>query len=201
MSEPSPPDSRDRIVRTALKLFCDKGYGAVGTAELCAAAGVLKGTLYHFFPSKLDVALAALHAYGEGFRREVVALAGAELSASDKVLALFAQARDQARSDVARSGTVHGCLHGNLALELAAADPRARQALDEVAAGWVAALVPILAELQAEGRLAPGDDLERAARAVIAYLHGVVLMAKTANDPAVIDQLAGRVFALLGGPG
>jgi len=44
--------SRPLILESALNLFSERGYEAVGVSEICAAAGVTKPTLYHFFGSK-----------------------------------------------------------------------------------------------------------------------------------------------------
>jgi len=46
------PGNRSNILATALRLFSDRGYEAVGIAELCEASKVTKPTLYHYFGSK-----------------------------------------------------------------------------------------------------------------------------------------------------
>jgi TetR/AcrR family transcriptional repressor of lmrAB and yxaGH operons len=52
--------SRDRLIAAAAALFRQKGYHATGLAEVLAAAGVPKGSLYHHFPDgKADLARAA----------------------------------------------------------------------------------------------------------------------------------------------
>ena len=180
-------DTRGRILAAALGLFCRHGYAAVGTADLCEAAGVNKGTLYHFFPGKRDVALAALRAYGDGARAEYARLAAGRGSAAGKVRKVFALARAAADRSMADGGAVTGCLHGNLAQELAATDDRVRAVLAEVTAGWAAELAPVTAELL--GVPAASRRAVAAAEALLAYLHGAVLAAKVANDPAVISML------------
>jgi AcrR family transcriptional regulator len=50
-------ETKKRIVQKAAKLFVQKGYGAVTMNEVCAAAAVSKGSLYHHFPSKDELFL------------------------------------------------------------------------------------------------------------------------------------------------
>ena len=54
------PTTRDRLVTAATRLFRQRGYDGTGVAEILAAAGVPKGSLYHHFPDgKADLACAA----------------------------------------------------------------------------------------------------------------------------------------------
>ncbi len=56
----SEETTRDRLVTSAALLFRQKGYEGVGVAEILAAAGAPKGSLYHHFPNgKADLARAA----------------------------------------------------------------------------------------------------------------------------------------------
>ena len=48
-------DLRDRIVRTALALFQDKGYRATSLGDIIAAANCSTGGFYHHFSSKDDL--------------------------------------------------------------------------------------------------------------------------------------------------
>lgn len=191
-------DARGRIVAAALGLFCEKGYTAVGTQEICGRAGVLKGTLYHFFPGKADVALAALREYADGVDAAFAAAAGARCKPERRLARVFEATRAVAEGHQADRGLMYGCLHGNLALELAAADPRVRELLDQIAGRWAATLGRIVAALAEAGAIPPTDPAA-GGRAILAYLHGVVLLAKTANDPKLITDLGRHALGLLGG--
>ena len=60
-------DARERIVRAATRLFLTRSYHAVGIDELCAAADVGKGSLYHYFSSKSDLAKAVIDLHAAAF--------------------------------------------------------------------------------------------------------------------------------------
>ena len=68
---------RDELLAVAARIFSARGYVGASLREICAAAGILPGSMYHHFRSKEDL-FVSVHA--EGFRRlnEVVdrALAG-----------------------------------------------------------------------------------------------------------------------------
>lgn len=53
-------NNQNKILEEALKLFSARGYDAVGTQEICEAAGVTKPTLYHYFISKRGLLQALL---------------------------------------------------------------------------------------------------------------------------------------------
>jgi AcrR family transcriptional regulator len=47
--------ARDRITQAALTVFALKGYAAASIDDVCMAAGISKGGLYHHFPNKAAV--------------------------------------------------------------------------------------------------------------------------------------------------
>ncbi|MBN9756434.1 Transcriptional regulator, TetR family [Pseudonocardia sp. Ae406_Ps2] len=47
--------TRQALIQEARTLFAQRGYGAVGLAEIVAAAGVTKGALYHSFDGKIGL--------------------------------------------------------------------------------------------------------------------------------------------------
>ena len=72
--------TRGALVAAGRRLFAERGYAAVGTPEVAAAAGVTRGALYHQFADKSDLFLAVYEQVEEDVTRrigEIVAAAGA----------------------------------------------------------------------------------------------------------------------------
>jgi len=188
--------TKDRLVETATELFLGRGFGAVGTQEICRRAQVNKGTLYHFFPSKTDLALAAIMAYAERVGADIEVIAGSDAPPIARLARLFALSHAANSAWKAEHGVTCGCLVGNSALELATLDDRVRRALATVLDDWARAAQPIVAALIANGDV-PGIDPALGARALMAYHQGLALMAKTHDDPSLIETLAPGGLGLL----
>ncbi len=54
------PGSRERILEVAEGLFADGGYAGVGMRQLAALVGLGKSSLFHHFPTKLELYAAVL---------------------------------------------------------------------------------------------------------------------------------------------
>lgn len=52
--------SRTRLLNATLKVVRAKGYNATRVEDVCAAAGLTKGSFFHHFKSKDELALAAI---------------------------------------------------------------------------------------------------------------------------------------------
>lgn len=57
------PVRRAEVVAVATRLFAQKGYDSTTIADICEAAGVGKGALYHYIDSKEDLLIAVFDAY------------------------------------------------------------------------------------------------------------------------------------------
>ena len=63
----------------ATELFAERGYGAVGTEEIVARAGVTRGALYHHFRDKRDLFRAVFERLEEGLVASIASqMAGVE---------------------------------------------------------------------------------------------------------------------------
>ncbi|WP_164487713.1 TetR/AcrR family transcriptional regulator [Pseudomonas sp. R4-39-08] len=64
-------DMHQHIIDVARSLMTQKGYTAVGLTELLAAAGVPKGSFYHYFRSKDEFGQALLEEYFQEYLSRV----------------------------------------------------------------------------------------------------------------------------------
>jgi AcrR family transcriptional regulator len=68
--------TRSALMRAGRELFGARGYGAVGTEEIVARAGVTRGALYHQFTDKKDLFRAVV----EALEQDVIARVGGGLA-------------------------------------------------------------------------------------------------------------------------
>lgn len=64
-----PEDRRSRLLELGVRLFSERPYDEFSMDELAATAGVSKGLLYHYFPSKRDFYIASLRSSVEEMLR------------------------------------------------------------------------------------------------------------------------------------
>ncbi len=195
-------DARERLIQAAGQLFHTRSYEAVGVQELCEAAGVNKGSFYHFFPSKDDLAAAVIDAQWVAVRDEILAPTLADDVAPLARISRFFErlARDQrsARRDL---GVTPGCPLANLSGELCTHEPKLRRKLARVFDGMRAALEATLRDAVAAGELPRGTDVSRRAEALVALTEGALLLSAAHDDPALVGRVGRLALGLAGAQG
>lgn len=189
-------DSRARILSSARGLFHSRSYADVGVKEICDSAQVQKGSFYHFFPSKRDLALAVIDDMADDWAHGFVAEAfDQQLPPVERLDYMIDAAYywQKAAKDI--EGRMPGCLFGNLALEVSTRDDVLRAKLTAVFNKAKDRFRETLDEAVATGAMAPLDT-ESTAAAMLAYLEGIILLAKTRNDPDVVRILGPAIKTL-----
>ncbi|KPW06500.1 Transcriptional regulator, TetR family [Pseudomonas syringae pv. apii] len=82
-------DMRQHIIDVARSLMTNKGYTAVGLAEVLSTAGVPKGSFYYYFKSKEEFGQALLEEYFSEYLGRVDALMARPGSGAERLLAYF----------------------------------------------------------------------------------------------------------------
>lgn len=188
----APKDTRSKIIRAAMELFWQKGYGSTSIADILSRTQLNSGSLYHFFPGKQDVLLAVLDAYRDGIEPMLLQPAwGQEPDPVERVFKLLALYRGL----IVETDCTYGCPIGSLALELHEADPVVLERLAQNFDGWVAAVRGCYEH--AADRFRPGTDFQALAEFTLTVMEGGVMQARTHRDVGYFDRNVAQLRAHL----
>ena len=184
MARPKAYDPEEALDR-ATALFWRKGYEATSVADLVAALGINRGSLYGTFKDKHALFLAALERYDE---REIGAsvrhLRNTEGPGRERIQSLF----DNVIRNVEERGDRRGDLVCNAAVELAAADAEVERHIKRSHERLTGAFSVALAA--DPGYPTEPERRDRRAHFLTATLMAVHVMAKAGATP---DTLRGIV--------
>jgi TetR/AcrR family transcriptional repressor of nem operon len=190
-------DTKQRLLDTAQKLFYARSYEDVGVQEICREADVKKGSFYHFFPSKRDLTLAMLDESWTEFRETVLPVVFVrDIPPLQRIERLLDMQYRHHKAVKDQTGRVLGCPYGNLAGEMSTQDEAIRERVARIFRDLEAPIEEALAEAVAAGDLAQLDT-RATATAMVAYLEGLTLLAKTQNDPEVVRTLGPAMLNLV----
>ncbi|MBN8245865.1 MAG: TetR/AcrR family transcriptional regulator [Verrucomicrobia bacterium] len=190
-------DARERLLDAALDLIWSSSYGSVSVDDICSQAGVKKGSFYHFFPSKADLALAAYEAHWEQKRPLLDAIFSPQVPPMERLSRWCQSVRESQQVLFEKFGHVCGCPYANVGAELATQDDRIRCKSEELLNRGLRYLESAIADAQREGSIHVAD-VPAAARAVGTCLMGLVFRSKVQNDVGVLRELEPTVLQLLG---
>jgi TetR/AcrR family transcriptional repressor of nem operon len=182
--------TRDRILLTAQRLFHLYGYNSVGINTLCREADVVKGSFYHFFPSKQALLDAVIERNG----KEVLdAVKSGDFSQDDgrsRVLEQFSVflARSQKQQDA--EGKILGCQLGTLASELSIKNGPAGKASKKAFARWLDMLEELIQIGVGDGSIAQTVDSRTTAMSLLATLQGMSTLGRSFNDQQMLTEIA-----------
>ena len=180
-----PPDTRERLLLTAASLMWERSFQAAGVDELCKRANIRKGSFYHFFPSKSDLAIAAIeNSWVQAKARIFEPIFSTADSGLNQLRSLIYRVHEFQLQLAAEKGLVFGCPFGNLGQEMALQDERLRNTLQKIFDAHCAYIENALIRAEQAGEIPEGDNRLRA-RNIFALLEGAQLLAKVANDPKV----------------
>ncbi len=81
--------AQEKILRSALRLFSEKGYEATSVAEIMEDADFAVGTFYNYFSSKESLLKHLLASSLDMLKNKLDELDGSALSAKEKISAMF----------------------------------------------------------------------------------------------------------------
>jgi TetR/AcrR family transcriptional regulator, transcriptional repressor for nem operon len=177
--------TRMKLLDSARDVIRSKGYTATTVDDICAAAGVSKGSFFHHFTSKEQLGIAAIDQFGV-MSSALFASApyGALPDPRDRVLGYVDFRASMLEGDVAQ----FSCLLGTSVQEVYATHPDIRAACDQGMSDHVAMLAQDIEA--AKQRYAP--DAPWSAQSVgyfmQAVLQGAFIFAKAKQSPEIAKE-------------
>jgi TetR/AcrR family transcriptional regulator, transcriptional repressor for nem operon len=182
------PETRDRLIDVAMRLFHEKGYGATSIQDILREADAHAGSLYHAFPTKQELLLAVLERYRDGLYPALLdpAWKGVD-DPIERIFALLAGYRNALLS----TDCLYGCPIGSLALEIHEPDPPVRALLAANFNGWTKAIEQCLKD--AHPRLPKDLNRKELASFVLTVMEGGVMQARTHRTIETFDTAVRRL--------
>lgn len=180
-----PSDSRIKLLDAAITLIRTKGYEGTRVDDLCAAAGVSKGSFFHHFKTKEELAFAAAQRFAD-LAGGLFASAPFHNAATPRARLLgYVEFRIQM---IAGELPEFTCLHGMLSQETFATHPQLAETSGAHIRDHAATLVPDIRAAMAEH--VPGADwsAEGLALHIQAVIQGSFVLAKSQHDPGVAAE-------------
>jgi TetR/AcrR family transcriptional regulator, transcriptional repressor for nem operon len=174
--------SKARLLEAALQVIRAKGYSATRIEDVCAAAGLTKGSFFHHFKSKEDLAVAAA-SYWSAMTGELFATAPYHGHADplDRVLAYVDFRKELLRGDIAE----FTCLVGTMVQEAFATDPAIRAACEASIFGHAATLEDDIEAAMERYGIEAEWTAKSLALHTQAVLQGAFILAKAKGGPDV----------------
>jgi TetR/AcrR family transcriptional repressor of nem operon len=178
-------ESKTKLLDAALQVIRTKGYEATTVDEVCESAGLTKGSFFHHFGGKEELAVAAARHFGEMAERLFSAAPYRKLA---DPLARILGYVDFRRAILKGELPEFTCLLGTMVQETYATHPPIRRACERHISAHAATLVADIAE--AKRRHAPRAKWSAESLALFtqAAIQGAFVLAKARHGPEVAAE-------------
>ncbi|ACB94606.1 TetR/AcrR family transcriptional regulator [Beijerinckia indica] len=182
---PVHTDVRQHILEIARPILSGKGFSAVGLNEILAAAGVPKGSFYHYFPSKEAFGEALLEQYFTSSLAQIdTLLTQPGGTAADRLMRYW----QNWLNSQASSETQAQCLAVKLGAEVCDLSEPMRTILQDGTMQIVRRLARCMEEARADGSLPDLGDSQHMAMTLYQLWLGASLLAKFTRDPRPFEE-------------
>ncbi len=181
----SEPATRQKLLDAAQELMLAKGYTATSVDEICEAAGLTKGSFFHYFEGKEHLGQVLAERFYAAHRQRFESAPFHRMKdPRDRVFGRIDFLIELSRSPRA----VKACLLGNFVQELSATHPKIRTVcatcFDDAAQSFKRDLDEAKAKYAPRARWSTRSLAEH----LTAVVQGAFILAKARQDPKAVEE-------------
>lgn len=193
----SSTNTKEKLLEAAIDLIWRNSYGAVSVDEICKVAGVQKGSFYHFFPSKLDLTLAALDNFYENSKPFFDKIFHESVPPKERFIKFCELGYQRQKEMKGLYGSVCGCPFMSFGSEMATQEQSVRDKITAAFKKNEAYCQTAIEDMIALGQLPKNIDSKQKASQIYAYLMGCLMMARIQNSLDPLENLQAGIFNIL----
>ena len=197
---PATSPTKLRLLHTAIDLIWEHNYSSVSVDDICRRAGILKGSFYHFFPSKADLAVAALEErWVRMVHPRLEEIFSPAYSPYGRLSRYYDMVYDNQKIQKQRVGRICGCAFASIGSEQSNEDEKIRAKSQEVFKRYVHYIAGALRDAVAERTvdIPPGEATNRA-HELYTFILGVLVQARVENDLQLVKHFKSSFLRISG---
>ncbi len=175
----------DSVLDAAMRAFWENGYESTSLADLMAATGLHKGSLYQAFGDKRSLFLQSLERYLDATMARDEAIMAEAKSPLEGILKVVHTMIDMEIEE----GFPTGCLAINSMVELAPHDEDVERVIAAHHKKHLDRIAGVIAQAQAAGELSRSRPPELVAMMMMTFMTGLATLANGPMDTAMGHQL------------
>ena len=192
-----PSHAKEKLRQVASDLIWDNTYVSISVNKICQKANVHKGSFYHFFRTKADLAIAAYEMLWQEAQPELDRIFSPQVPALERLSRWCDYIQRTQKEKAQKYGRVCGCPEASIGAELTAPDEKLRIKVEELIERSTKFIESAIAEAIREGSVSVNDP-KTSARQIFSYLLGLLLQARLRNDLNVLRDLQPTVITMVG---
>jgi len=190
-------DARVKLMDAVLELIWTGSYGSTTIDHICEKAGVKKGSFYHFFEGKSQLAVEALETSWQNKRVELDSMFSVTVPPLER-LQRYCDFNYKVQCDMRdKYGHVLGCPLFAVGCEVCTQEDALQKKVQSILDYMLKYPEAAIRDAVASGEIEAADPAA-AARMLMAYHEGMLTQARIQNDVEILRELAASTFKMLG---
>lgn len=178
----SATNTKQKLIDTASELIWKNSYGSVSVDDICKAADVKKGSFYHYFKSKAELAVAVMDNCYDQSKPMFDEVFSPTRPACERFLKLADVVLEEQEKALEQYGFVCGCPCASLGSEMAMQEDLIREKVNKIFETYDKYYEQAIRDLIAEGLIEDGIDVKARAVKVRGFGMGQAAIARMENS-------------------